>query len=209
MLEEASNGNSRNNLYDWFQTNTHVHLNVMIKNLTEDDVKVRLIDDTLDISCTLNDGNECNLHFNLHKPIFVQESSWSVTPSKLEIKLKKLDGKRWQCLEQLPEKTSAKKPSTSSSAMNPEETKPKAFTEKNWDKILKEFEEEEEKEGDKDVNDLFKKIYADADDNTRRAMVKSFSESGGTVLSTNWEEVGKETVPIKPPDGLEFKKYDA
>ena len=91
---------------------------------------------------------------------------------------------------------------------NQEEQKPKPFSTKNWDKIVKDFEEEEEKNGEKDVNDLFKKIYSDADDNTRKAMIKSFSESGGTVLSTNRKEVGKEKVPIKPPDGLEFRKYD-
>lgn len=34
------------------------------------------------------------------------------------------------------------------------------------------------------------------------------SESGGTVLSTNWAEVGKEKVEVKPPDGMEFKKYE-
>ena len=34
------------------------------------------------------------------------------------------------------------------------------------------------------------------------------SESGGTVLSTNWSEVGKEKVEVKPPDGMEFKKWE-
>ena len=29
------------------------------------------------------------------------------------------------------------------------------------------------------------------DEDTRRAMMKSFQTSGGTVLSTNWDEVGK------------------
>jgi suppressor of G2 allele of SKP1 len=39
-------------------------------------------------------------------------------------------------------------------------------------------------------------------------MNKSFMESGGTVLSTNWAEVQKEKVDIKPPDGCEFKKWE-
>lgn len=43
---------------------------------------------------------------------------------------------------------------------------------------------------------------------SRRAMNKSFQESGGTVLSTNWSEVGKGQVDVKPPDGMEFKKWD-
>ena len=37
---------------------------------------------------------------------------------------------------------------------------------------------------------------------SRRAMNKSFQESGGTVLSTNWSEVDKGQVDVKPPDGM-------
>ena len=36
----------------------------------------------------------------------------------------------------------------------------------------------------------------------------SVQESGGTVLSTNWSEVGKSKIDVKPPDGMEFKKWD-
>ena len=85
----------------------------MIKNLTESDVKVRLIDDVLDVTCSLADGKDFNLHFNLYRPIQVNESSWTVTPSKLEIKLKKIDRKRWQSLEVIPEKGTKRTASTS------------------------------------------------------------------------------------------------
>ena len=57
------------------------------------------------------------------------------------------------------------------------------------------------------MNDFFQKLYADADEDTRRAMMKSFSESGGTTLSTNWDEVRKATVEVKPPEGSEWKKW--
>ena len=33
-------------------------------------------------------------------------------------------------------------------------------------------------------------------------------ESGGTVLSTNWKEVGSSKVERKPPDGMEWKNYE-
>lgn len=58
------------------------------------------------------------------------------------------------------------------------------------------------------VNELFKKIYQDGNDDVRKAMNKSFLESGGTVLSTNWGDVSKKTVDVKPPQGTEFKKFD-
>ncbi|EGE83048.1 SGT1 and CS domain-containing protein [Blastomyces dermatitidis ATCC 18188] len=49
------------------------------------------------------------------------------------------------------------------------------------------------------VDSFFKKLYAKADPDTRRAMVKSYYESEGTALSTNWSEVGKGKVEVKPP----------
>jgi suppressor of G2 allele of SKP1 len=38
-------------------------------------------------------------------------------------------------------------------------------------------------------------------------MMKSYQESNGTALSTNWDEVKKETVKTQPPEGLEAKKW--
>lgn len=62
-------------------------------------------------------------------------------------------------------------------------------------------------QGDEALNALLKGIYKDASDDTRRAMMKSFQESNGTVLSTNWAEVGAKKVEPQPPAGMEVKKY--
>jgi suppressor of G2 allele of SKP1 len=87
---------------------------------------------------------------------------------------------------------------------------------KNWegisDNILNADKERSTEEdpnvgGDSTLNSFFQKIYADADEDTRRAMIKSFSESGGTTLSTNWDEVRKKEVEVKPPSGSEYKKW--
>ena len=32
-------------------------------------------------------------------------------------------------------------------------------------------------------------------------------ESGGTVLSTNWNEIGNKDTTVKAPDGMEYKKW--
>lgn len=49
------------------------------------------------------------------------------------------------------------------------------------------------------VDSFFKKLYANADPDTRRAMMKSYIESQGTSLSTNWEEVRQGPVKVSPP----------
>lgn len=70
-----------------------------------------------------------------------------------------------------------------------------------------EWEDEDlDMEGDP-ASAFFKKLYKNADDDTKRAMMKSYSESGGTVLSTNWSEVGSKRVDAQPPDGMEAKQW--
>jgi suppressor of G2 allele of SKP1 len=88
---------------------------------------------------------------------------------------------------------------------------PSKKTAKDWAALARQAEEEEEEEaraagGDASLNVLFRDIFAKADDDTRRAMVKSYTESGGTCLSTSWGEVGKGKVAVTPPDGQEARK---
>ena len=61
--------------------------------------------------------------------------------------------------------------------------------------------------GDSTVNQFFQKLYASSDEEVRRAMMKSYVESGGTTLSTNWADVSKAPVSIKPPQGSEWKRW--
>lgn len=86
-----------------------------------------------------------------------------------------------------------------SSDDNKDPSKPiiKPFSKKNWDAIVDEFEKEEAK--DPSMNDLFKQIYESGSEEVRRAMNKSFQESAGTVLSTNWDNVANKKIEPKPP----------
>ena len=143
-------------------------------------------------------------------PVLSAQSSYKVLSTKLEIKLKKKDGIRWSSLEGSGEVPKAS--TIPAEVLNPQQ--PPVYPSskgKNWDRIAvdidKEF-ENEKPEGEAALNDMFQKIYANADENTKRAMNKSFQESGGTVLSTNWSDIGKQKTDVKPPDGMEWKKWD-
>merc|ERR1712107_885796 len=60
-----------------------------------------------------------------------------------------------------------------------------------WSKIDKEMQEElnKDKPEKQEFNDFLKDQYANADEDTRRAMMKSFQTSGGKHLDFNWSTV--------------------
>lgn len=75
----------------------------------------------------------------------------------------------------------------------------------NWDKVG-EGEEDEDKQ---DVNYFFKQLYKGATPDQQRAMMKSFIESNGTALSTDWNDVKNRKVETIPPEGVEVKKWES
>ncbi|XP_073965374.1 suppressor of G2 allele of skp1 [Choristoneura fumiferana] len=197
--------------HDWYQTESQVVVTVLLKNAPADKVKVHYGDRSLSISAPLpNTDAEYSLELELAHEVIPSMSSYIVSPSKIEVKLRKKEGHRWTTLEGEGAEEKVKAiPQAVIDASGPAQP-PKLFK-KDWDKIekeIKKMEEEEKPEGDAALNALFQKIYGEGSDEVRRAMNKSFVESGGTVLSTNWDQVAKDKVEVKPPDGLEFRKWD-
>lgn len=201
--------NKPNVKYDWYQTHTHVVITVLIKNVKKECVKVSAEERSLGVHVDDPNGPSCSLDLNLAHSIDPEQAVIKILSTKIEVKLKKREGVQWKKLE--GEDTEILPVAAAPSATDAPSYPSSSHYTRNWDKLAAEVTEEEKNEkleGDAALNQFFQKIYADASDDTKRAMMKSFSESGGTVLSTNWSEVGKEKVEVKPPDGMEFKKWE-
>ena len=109
-------------------------------------------------------------------------STYKLLSQKIEIKLiKDIVSQNWITLDEKSKNDVQKYPTS---------------MKKDFNQINRELERQFKGEGrDLEGNDaamyLFKEIYATASEETRRAMMKSYATSGGTVLSTNWDEVKK------------------
>lgn len=97
--------------------------------------------------------------------------------------------------------TATQKPTTTAAPAYPTSSRSGP---KNWDNLG----EGEDDDGKDDVNAFFKTLYKGATPEQQRAMMKSFIESNGTALSTDWNDVGNRKVETVPPEGVEAKKWD-
>ncbi|NXF85495.1 SGT1 protein, partial [Eubucco bourcierii] len=192
--------------YDWYQTESQVIVTIMIKNAQKDDVSVQFSEREMNASVRLPSGEDYNLKLVLHHSIVPEQSTFKVLSTKIEIKMKKPEAVRWEKLEGQGDSPKLKQFTPDTQHLYPSSSH---YT-KNWDKLVVEIKEEEKNEkleGDAALNKLFQQIYSDGTDEVKRAMNKSFMESGGTVLSTNWSDVGKRKVEVNPPDDVEWKKF--
>lgn len=220
MANEESSTQKDNNAtlvpktrYDWYQTETHVIVTILAKNTQN--VKIVYGQNTLSVSALLPSGNEYSLELDLAHPVVSEQCLHKVDPSKIEIKLKKQSGIRWNSLKGNPVAEAKVQPIPQEilqAGSQPPKYPSSCTKAPDWNKLEKEIEKqeaEEKPEGDAAVNALFQQIYSRGSDEVRRAMNKSYQESGGTVLSTNWSNVGKSTVERKLPDGMEWKPWNS
>ncbi|CAO1617703.1 unnamed protein product [Sympodiomycopsis kandeliae] len=210
----ASNSKPR---YDYYQTDTSVNVSVFVRGLTTSDVDVHFGQHSLSMKIT---PSSQSLEIQLFDDIDSSNSSFTVLNSKVDLLLRKAKpGQKWASLEA---STDPNVPSYESAAAAPSTTTTRSQRPKSkWDNLKL---DEDDEDGSQKANNstssqskptgqgasidsFFQQLYADADDDTRRAMMKSYQESGGTSLSTNWSEVSKGKVEAQPPGGMEAKKW--
>ncbi|KAF9737107.1 hypothetical protein PMIN06_001867 [Paraphaeosphaeria minitans] len=205
--------------HDWYQNNEQVTFTLLAKNVPKDKAKVEIEADSLEISYPLANGSDFN--YNLlpfYGKVDPATSSYRITPTKIEVVLKKSEpGVKWKTLEGELESMSEGTETSGGPTAIPQRVKVAAEAApsyptssktgaKNWDKLAAEEGDEDEIEGD-ETSRFFKSLYKGAGEDAQRAMMKSYQESGGTVLSTDWSSVGNKYVAPEPPEGMEAKKY--
>jgi len=175
------------------QYGSKVVLTLYAKDQEQEKVNIKVRDEKiLDLKL---DG--CDMSIELFGKIATgSDVTTKVTSKKVEIILIKSDATLvWDGIQRVEDET--KKPSLTTDAYK-----------KDWNSIIDEINKNEKTESNPD--DLFKKIFADASDEQRMAMTKSYQTSGGTVLSTNWDEVKdrdyESEMNTRIADG-EYKKY--
>ncbi|CDO91756.1 unnamed protein product [Kluyveromyces dobzhanskii CBS 2104] len=196
---------------DWYQSSNTVTISLFIKNLPKckDDVSVTIKASLLDISFFQpENGSEFQFSIKLSHDVDPNSAQVSVFTKKLEVTLSKLDKHQWKSLEKNDEEVTPQIPKmivqnseTPANDLSYPSSSKKAI---DWSKIDIDSDEEESKSQSADA--FFQQIYKGADEDTKRAMMKSFIESNGTSLSTNWDEVSKGQVEPALPEGVEIKK---
>jgi suppressor of G2 allele of SKP1 len=140
-------------------------------------------------------------------------------PNKIEIKMPKKVARKWHALEGKTAVDAGVRDTTGCQSAPSVPSYPTSSRSgpKDWDKLASSLtgksakKSEGTKQRDDDdvsedefggdaVDGFFKKLYAGADPETRRAMIKSYTESQGTSLSTNWSEVAKGKVEAVESD---------
>ncbi|KAF8898769.1 SGS-domain-containing protein [Infundibulicybe gibba] len=194
--------------HEFYETDERVTVSIFDRNANPENVMVKF--DPRKVSYTNEDKSL--LLEPLKGQINPDTSEFSIGKVKIEVRLTKAVPGRWGGLI-----GDSPDPLANSAAPQATPSVPSTKPKKNWEGITTEIltkekevtmEEDPNVGGDSTLNSFFQKIFGDADEDTKRAMMKSYQESGGTTLSTNWDEVKKSKVEVKPPAGAEWKKWN-
>jgi len=181
--------------HTWYQNDAYVYVTFYVKNMREEDVKVDFEESSLVVRLNLPEGETFTFNSTLCDSILPGECRKSIGKTNIEIRLKKAKILQWASLEKIASEKPLLNPWPDTSSANKHLYPSSSKVKRDWDKIAAEV-AEEKPEGEAALNKVFQDIYGSGSEEQRRAMIKSFTESGGTVLSTNWDEVGKAPVKV-------------
>ncbi|EGW32774.1 uncharacterized protein SPAPADRAFT_60126 [Spathaspora passalidarum NRRL Y-27907] len=182
---------------DWYQSNEEVIITIYAKNVPSDKLNIHFTPNSVSISFPSSASSEYNYNLDpLFADIDPEASSFKVFSTKLEIYLKKKAHEKWHGLEREAEEADEAEDATE----YPSSSKKKV----DWNK----FKVGDDEVDNDDPQGFFGKLFKDVDDDTRRAMMKSYIQSNGTVLTTSWDEAKDKEFETYPPEGMEAKKWE-
>ncbi|PSS09380.1 Protein SGT1 B like [Actinidia chinensis var. chinensis] len=196
--------------HSFYQKPEEVVVTIFAKGVPSKNVTIDFGEQILSVEIDVPGENKYHFQPRLFGKIVPSKCTFEVLSTKIEIRLLKVEAINWASLEYNQEVAVPRHVNISLGSQRPTYPSSKPRT-KDWDKLeaqVKKEEKEEKLDGDAALNKLFGDIYKNADEDMRRAMVKSFVESNGTVLSTNWQDVGSKKIEGSPPDGMELKKWE-
>jgi suppressor of G2 allele of SKP1 len=203
--------------HDFYNSAAEVVVTVFAKGVAPEHVAVEFGEQMLSVSVEVPGEAAYHLQPRLFGKIVPDKCRFAVLSTKIEVRLAKAEpGTTWTSLEftDKPKFTAAASPVASGGGGAQRPCYPSSSSrgrKKDWDKIeaqVKKEEKEEKLDGDAAANRFFQDIFGNADEDMRRAMTKSFQESNGTVLSTDWKDVGSKKIEPSPPEGMDLRKWE-
>jgi len=222
--------------YQYYQSDSVLTIEILEPNMNENTVHVDFASNKLTVIIEREGGKKVTVMCgSLYNDINVSKCKLKYKDEKILVKLSKGNkGYEWPKLfgsgKKDSDDTSATNNSGGQASTNNDnaptntsiptvdtsqaQNRPYAST-RDWDEIGRNLKKEEEEDNKEDKDGAFGRfmqtMYKDADDETRRAMIKSYQTSGGTVLSCDWNEVAKKDYEKNDrvvPKGQEWKTWE-
>lgn len=159
-----------NTRMEWYQSTSHVVIDIFAKNCIKEESVVNIEPTRVSVRLRRADKPDYMLERHLQENVVSDQSTWSASRFKVEIRLKKLrTGVSWTALDKDAQVASASVRAGAAAAKRKESA---AAREKEWDSVatreLKDYKE------DDSAMAVFRQIYSSSDEDTRRAMMKSY-----------------------------------
>lgn len=187
---------------DMFQTENKIIILLYIKNVNKNSIKINSEPKLFFMSFLDDNGQTYEYKLEpLYSEIEHEKTTYHVYLKKIEITFIKKIKCHWVSKIASNEKNADYEKNNKKNVFTYPSSHKNSI---NWS----EFKLNPEYENSSDDLDFFKKLYKDVDDETKRAMIKSYVESNGTVLTTNWNEAKSKTYKTQPSPHMEEKKWN-